>query len=158
MTKLIVFISFLFHNYCFSQTEIEHVKSFVNDILLNENYDISMYQKHIHYYNQHSKEDKEEFEKYLQDMKFLTLNFVTKRIIDKNNINVIDITDDKEIVKAHLQDDSILSSYRIYGVFENKKFITAVIVDDKKNIISFLTSLTKDKSKPPNPLFLNESL
>lgn len=157
MKIIIVFIGLLFHNYSYGQSELEQVKSFVNDVLLDENYSLNSYLKHIHYYNQHSKEDKPEFEKYLEEIKFLTLNTVTNQVNNKDHIRVIDLTNDKGLIKNYIQDDNILPSYQTYGVFENEKFITAVIIDDKKNIISFLTTLSKTNRKPPQPLFLNES-
>jgi len=156
--KIILLINLLLYNYGFSQTEPIEVKSFVNDILLNENYDMDLYQKYIHYYNGHLKTNNKEFEKYLTGIKLYTLHSITKEITNKNDVKIIDLTNNKDIIKKYIRDDYILPSYSIYGVFEKEKFITHIILDDKGNIISFLTALNKNAPMPSHPFLLNVNL
>lgn len=156
MRNFVTFILILSFNISFGQNAKRMVESFVNDVILSNNFSPDVYQKYIHHYNGYSPADTAEFNKYINGIQFLTINSINSYVGDKKDIRIIDITANKKEIKNYIQDHKILPSYKAYAVFKNDELITVVVLDKKDDIVSFFSNLTKtDRRHDPHFLTVN---
>jgi len=158
MKNLIVTLLLLTYNFAFGQSDkgLEVVQSFVNEVFLPGNFDHNLYQKHIRYYNGYSPSNKEEFVKYLDDIRFLSENFFNNQVSNKDELKIIDITRNGKYIDEYIQADKILPASKVFIVLEGKKLITTIILDKDNDIISFLGNMSKTDARfDPSYLTIN---
>lgn len=125
-----------------------NLNDFKRDILLDENYSLTTYEKYINHYNNISYKNEKEFQDYFSNIKFLSTNQISKNIKDVNKLKFINISNNTDSINKYLSiTNRNIAGYHIYLVCYNNNLLSSIIYNDKNEIISFFSKLNKKNNK-----------
>jgi len=159
MKKIILTCFIFLYGMCKSQEKTEiFVRDFTENILLNNNFNFEDYSKYIRFYNEIDIENNEKREFYLSNVKFMVQHSIVDYIENKDKIRIVDITDNFIVIEEYIFfENKTKDIKRIFALFEEEAFKTAIILNSNGDIISFFSTLNKHNNKHL-PWFLNEKL
>jgi len=159
--KNIFLISFILLCVAISRSQENHenfIKNFTKNILLKDDFSFEDYSKYIRFYNEIDIENNEKLELYLSNVKFMVQHSIVDYIENKDKIRIVDITNNFLVIEEYIFfEDKTKDIKRIFALFEEETFKTAIILDSNGDITSFFSALNKHNNKHL-PWFLNEKL
>jgi len=159
MKKIILACFVFLYGMCKSQEKIEvFIRDFTENILLNNNFNFEDYSKYIRFYNEIDIENNKKLELYLSNVKFMVQHSIVDYIENKDKIRIVDITNNFLVIEEYIFfEDKTKDIKRIFALFEEETFRTAIILDSNGDITSFFSALNKHNNRHL-PWFLNEKL
>ena len=140
------------------QSNKQYLDSFFKDIVVKKDYDFENYSKYIKYYNDIKIDDSNIVNNYFSNIKFLTENTINNNIKDNDDLEIKKISYDKlladNVIDFGVRD---IKGYSFFAVYCCNKVVSYVILNDKKEIISFFSKLNKNNRKY-KPWFLDDKI
>lgn len=144
IAKLILIITLATTFSCFSQNDKKEViNKFIEEVILNESYDLSKISKFININTDSLISDSNTY----KQLKFHIDLF--RHEISDNKFKIITHKESKNIFKEYHKEHNIVykNSNEIFWLVSKGKLITFIIISENNKIISFYPGLIKFKSK-----------
>lgn len=145
---------------CCLHTQIKQnykFEEFSKEILQKSDYNFRTYSKYIKFYNEVSETNHREFDEYFKKIKFMSINSVNTKLVGQK-IEIINISANSTLINKYLNlKNRNINSLKIFLIMTGKQFVTAIIINEEDDIISFFSKISKNDSRH-TPWFLDEKI